>query len=254
MSLLEFRQISKLFLPVGDGLKEINFALNVNDFLFLQGPSGAGKTTLLRLITQEYSADEGSIWFDDMEVGKLKAKNLEQHRRKIGVVYQDYKLIMELNVWENVALPLLIAGQKTDEVERRVTDLLDLVGLHNKALLFPKQLSGGEAQRVSIARALALSPKLIFADEPTGNLDAATAKNIAALLKKINKLGTAVMVATHDQNVLSLYPDSRLITIEVGRIVQDTRPAPIESDNKNNVDRDEHKARSKKSVKVDKKI
>lgn len=223
MPILEFLDVTKVFLPIKDGVFDIKFTVDYGEFVFLTGPSGAGKTTLLRLLNCEYIPDKGVIKCDQSELTGIKGKILESHRRQIGVAYQDYQLVSELNVWENVALPLVIAGKKTTEVEHRVTELLDLVDLHQKALLFPKQLSGGEAQRVSIARALALEPKIIFADEPTGNLDANTSLGIAKLIKQINQTGVAVIIATHDSNILNLYPDARIIELQKGKIVRDTK-------------------------------
>lgn len=223
MPILEFVDVTKVFSPVNDGVFDIEFTLDPGEFVFLTGPSGAGKTTLLRLLTCEYIPDKGTIKCDQSELTELKGKKLESHRRQIGVAYQDYQLVNELNIWENVALPLIIAGKKTTEIEHRVTELLDLVDLHQKALLFPKQLSGGEAQRVSIARALALEPKIVFADEPTGNLDQNTSLGIAKLIKQINQTGVAVIIATHDSNVLNLYPGTRTIELQKGRIVRDTK-------------------------------
>ena len=137
------------------------------------------------------------------------------------MVFQDYKLIPEMNIWENIALPLSLTGKSNDEIERRVTDLLNLIKIPEKAMLFPSQLSGGEAQRVGIARALSIGPELIIADEPTGNLDPETAQSIARLLKKINELGTTVIIATHDQNILASSPDTRTLVLEKGRLMAD---------------------------------
>lgn len=220
MSFLAFQGITKAFLPLNDGVFEIDFVIDQNEFVFLTGPSGAGKTTLLKLLCGQYTPNQGSIELDGQVVNQLRGKKLELYRRQLGIVYQDYQLINEFNVWENIAAPLYIAGKSDAEIERRVTDLLDLVGLHDKALLFPKQLSGGEAQRVSIARALALNPKLIFADEPTGNLDFVTAQNIIKLLRKINEFGTCVLVATHDQKIIDLFPESKVIVIQAGKIIK----------------------------------
>lgn len=233
MSFLTFQGITKVFLPLNDGVFDIDFVIDQDEFVFLTGPSGAGKTTLLKLLCGQYTPNQGSIELDGQVVNQLRGKQLELFRRQLGIVYQDYQLISEFNVWENIAAPLYIAGKKDAEIERRVTDLLDLVGLHDKALLFPKQLSGGEAQRVSIARALALNPKLVFADEPTGNLDYATAKNIIHLLKKINELGTCVLVATHDQKIIDLFPNFKIIVIEAGKVTRgaSTKIETLASDN-----------------------
>ena len=200
--MIVFSSVSKSF---GDNKTAIdNFSLKVKegDFLVITGPSGAGKTTLMKLMIKEYDPSEGEITFEGKKINELKDSEIPELRRKIAVVFQDYKLIQDLNVWENIALPMNIAGKSQKEIEERVTDLLNLVELTDKALYFPNQLSGGEAQRISIARALATSPKIIFADEPTGNLDSETSLRITRLLKKINQLGTTLLFATHDDLVL----------------------------------------------------
>lgn len=227
MSLIVFTQVSKIFQPAGDGLVGLSFAVEPAELVLITGHSGAGKTTILRLLTREYNPTEGEILFGDQPLHKIKNRHLHQHRRRIGVVFQDNKLIADRNVWENVALPLYIVGEKKSTIEQRVADLLTLVGLADKALLFPGQLSGGEAQRVGIARALALAPELIFADEPTGNLDEATSLNIAHLLFKIHQLGTTIMLATHDPVIIKSNPDQRVLHLEKGRLVKDTRPIKV---------------------------
>lgn len=200
----------------------ISFSVDPGEFVFITGPSGAGKTTLLRLLTREYTPTEGSIDFENEDIVKLNKRELPLHRRKIGVVYQDYRLVPDLNVWENIALPLVINSTAEPTIEQRVTDLLTLVDMTNKALLFPRQLSGGEAQRISIARALALAPSVVFADEPSGNLDPETTTSIIHLLNKINSLGTTLFLATHDQQVLKMFPKLRMIKLRNGEIESDT--------------------------------
>jgi len=224
MSLIVFKQTSKVFQPAGDGLVDVTFAVNPAELVLITGPSGAGKTTLLRLLTKEYEPTAGEIFFGDQSLAQIKNRHLHHHRRRIGVVFQDNKLIVDRNVWENVALPLYIVGEKRSVIEQRVADLLTLVGLADKALLFPNQLSGGEAQRVGIARALALAPELIFADEPTGNLDEVTSLNIANLLVKIHQLGTTVLLATHDPVIIKNYIKERVLHLEKGRLAKDSRP------------------------------
>jgi cell division transport system ATP-binding protein len=164
----------------------------------------------------------GEITFEDTRLSDISRSKIHLHRRKIGVVFQDYKLLSELNVWENIALALNIIGKSQEEIETRVTDLLRLVNITEKAFLFPSQLSGGEAQRVSIARALATGPSVIFADEPTGNLDPETSLSIAKLLKKINELGTTVLFATHDVSVLNALPNERHFHLDNGVLVEDS--------------------------------
>ncbi len=223
MPILRFENVTKQFDTDSFGVREINFSVDQGEFVFLTGPSGSGKTTLMRLLLKEYSFNTGEIFFHDNPLSSVKNSHVHLHRRRIGVVFQDYKLIPEMNIWENIAVPLWVTGKADTEVERRVTDLLNLIKLPEKALHFPSQLSGGEAQRVGIARALAIGPELVIADEPTGNLDPETAQNVARLLKKINELGTTVVIATHDKNILATYPETRKIALEKGTLVEDTK-------------------------------
>lgn len=202
MPMIVFSSVSKSFADKPTAIFDLNLEINDGDLLVITGPSGAGKTTLMKLLIREYLPTSGEIIFENSPLSKYKNSELPSLRRKIGVVFQDYKLIEDMNIWENIALPLYISNKKDEEIESRVTDLLNLIGLADKALLFPRQLSGGEAQRVSIARALATAPKVIFADEPTGNLDKEATLKITRLLKKINELGTTLLFATHDQLVL----------------------------------------------------
>ncbi len=198
MNIIQFKQVTKTFPNGTVAFDNLSFNVDEGEVVLVTGPSGSGKTTIMRLLIGEYVPNQGEILFEDHLLNKLKRQQLHHHRRKIGVVFQDYKLIEELNVWENVALPLYIRGEKQSTIEERVTDLLKLVDLTDKAMMFPRQLSGGEAQRISIARALANSPKVIFADEPTGNLDQEAGEHILKLLTKINELGTTLLIATHD--------------------------------------------------------
>jgi len=217
--MIKFQTVTKKFPNGTIAFENLSFDVDSGEMVMITGPSGSGKTTIMRLIIREYLPTEGEIEFDDQPLHKIKNREVPQHRQKIGVVFQDYKLINDLNVWENIALPLNIRHKSQEEIEERVTDLLKLIGLTDKALMFPCQLSGGEAQRVSIARALATGPKIIFADEPTGNLDKATSQKIIDLLTKINKLGTTLMLATHDQFVLD-YLQAK--TIDLTRLSGDT--------------------------------
>lgn len=225
MPIVRFENVTKQFDEESYGVREINFSVESGEFLFVTGPSGSGKTTLMRLLLKEYPFNSGEIFFHDTPISTVKNRNVHLHRRRIGVVFQDYKLIPEMNVWENIALPLWVTGKGSDEVERRVTDLLNLIKLPEKAFHFPSQLSGGEAQRIGIARALAIGPEIVIADEPTGNLDPETALNVARLLKKINELGTTVIIATHDKNIISTYPDTRKIALEKGELIHDSHNA-----------------------------
>lgn len=224
--MIKFQNVSKSFGGGSFALQEVSFEISPGELVVLTGPSGSGKTTIMRLLTREYEPTSGEIFLGDMPVHSLRQSKFHQLRRKVGVVFQDYLLLPELNVWENIALPLSIVGQKQSEIENRVTDLLKLVKLTDKAQLFPRQLSGGEAQRISIARALAIGPEVIFADEPTGNLDHEASLAIARLLKKIQELGTTVIFATHDLKVLeSLMVDERMLTLDQGHLAVDTKSA-----------------------------
>lgn len=219
-----FRSVTKDFPGSGFRLEDISFHINSGEMVILVGHSGSGKTTLMKLLTREYEVSQGEIEFDGVDITSLKAAEVPYIRRRIGVVFQDYKLLPELNVWENIALPLSIVGKSEAEIESRVTDLLKLIELTDRAFLFPSQLSGGEAQRVSIARALATGPQVLFADEPTGNLDAETSLIITRLLSRINQLGTTLIMATHDSDVLKALADHRHLHMEKGRLVKDTHP------------------------------
>lgn len=227
--MITFSSVTKQFGDETLALKNISFAIDPGELVIITGHSGSGKTTLMRLLTKEYQPTEGEIIFDGVSLSTIKPNKVHHHRRKIGVVFQDYKLLPELNVWENIALALNIIGKPQAETEARVSDLLRLVGLVDKAFLFPTQLSGGEAQRVSIARALATGPSVIFADEPTGNLDPETSSSIARLLKKINSLGTVVMIATHDSGVLETLKGERHLVLDKGMLVRDSGQAQTET-------------------------
>lgn len=202
MVMIQFQNVTQRFTDGTVAFTNLSFNIEDGELVLITGPSGSGKTTILNLLIKEYQPVSGDITMDGQSLRDIKPKQLPLHRRKIGAVFQDCKLIEELNVWENIAMPLVIQGQNLSSIEERVTDLLSLVQLTSKALMFPKQLSGGEAQRISIARALATGPSVIFADEPTGNLDAKTAHHIINLLKKINELGTTLIIATHDPMII----------------------------------------------------
>ena len=222
--MIVLNRVTKSFYPGGYGLFDLSLAINTGEALVVTGKTGAGKTTLMKLITKEYLPDKGEIYFDKQLINKIKLADIHQLRRKIGVIFQDFLLLPELTAWENIALPLFVTGTKNDEIKKRVNDLLKLLDLNDKQNLFPSQLSGGEAGRVSIARALALGPEVIFADEPTGNLDSQTSANIGHILKKINSLGTTLILATHDPIVIDIFSDKRRIKIEAGRLISDSQP------------------------------
>jgi cell division transport system ATP-binding protein len=216
-----FDRATKQFGDNPPAVENVSFGVADGEFIFLTGHSGSGKTTLLKLLTKEYTLTDGEIEFDGEPLTKIKNSKVHNHRRKIGVIYQDYRLLPELNVWENIALALEIIGKPQREIEERVTDLLDLVQLSDKAFFFPAELSGGESQRVGIARALATAPNLLLADEPTGNLDPENTLMIARLFDKIHQLGTTVLFATHDLLILD-HLGHRRLKMEKGRLIEDT--------------------------------
>ena len=200
-------------------VEEISFEVEEGEFVFIMGPSGAGKTTLLKLLLREYLPEKGQIFFDKVDITQLKDKEIPSFRQKIGVVFQDYKLLSERTVRENVEVPLAVIKVPQAEWEARVDTILNLVGLSKKAEMFPSQLSGGELQRVSLARALIVNPKLVMADEPTGNLDWDTAESIVELFEKINKEGKTVIMATHNHAIVDKLKN-RVIELKDGKILK----------------------------------
>jgi len=215
-----FSKVTKKF---GDGtvvLKDVSFTVEEGDFVFLVGPSGAGKTLISRLLIKELEPNAGKIFIDREEIGKHKKRKIPTLRRKIGIAFQDFKLFFDKTIAENIALPLRIRKKKGKSVEEKIEDILDKVGLEGKGEFFPSQLSGGELQRVGIARALVCEPKILFADEPTGNLDEETGQGIVALLKEINREGTTVICATHDMGLVKSF-EGRVIRLEEGGVEED---------------------------------
>lgn len=204
-----------------DSLHNINLEIQAGEFVSFVGHSGAGKSTLLRLLTgEERPEKDGEVWIEDINVNNIKPEFLPYLRRRIGVIFQDFKLLNNRTVFENVALAMQVAGATKKDIDRDVPKLLDLVGIPEKAYSYPNELSGGEKQRVSIARALSHNPKLLIADEPTGNLDKPNTYDIVSLLLKINNAGTTVLLATHDQDVVDKLK-KRVITLQDGAIVLD---------------------------------
>jgi len=218
-------KFDKVFKKFGDGttaLENIDFAVEKGEFVFLTGPSGAGKTTLLRLLIKEMVPSKGKVYFQGKNLADIRKSNLFQLRRKVGAVFQDFKILTDRTVEENIALVFDILGKTQKEENKKVEQLLDMVGLQDKSRLFPKQLAGGEIQRLALARSLALDPDIIFADEPTGNLDPETAWQIIELLKKINERGTTLLVATHNFEIVDSL-SQRVIRLEKGKIVSDEK-------------------------------
>jgi cell division transport system ATP-binding protein len=203
-----------------DVLKEVTLEVREGEFVTFVGYSGAGKSTLLKMVYAEEKPTEGDIYFHQKRINSLKRRQLPKHRQQIGTVFQDYKLLPDRNVWQNVAFAMEVAGKSTEEIEEDVPQILDIVGLKNKINKYPDELSGGEQQRVALARALVNRPKVLVADEPTGNLDPISTWEIMQLLLKINEYGTTVMLATHDKDVVNRI-GKRVISMDKGKIIRD---------------------------------
>jgi len=203
-------------------LDNVSFSIHPGEFIILVGPSGAGKSTLIKLLTCEEYPTFGQITIDDKDIHLLKKQYIPYYRRQIGVVYQDFKLLPNKTVYENVAFAMEVSGASSSIIKENVLKILDLVGLKNKLDNFPHELSGGEAQRVAIARGLVFSPRLLIADEPTGNLDPKNAWDIIQLLLKINELGTTVILATHNRDIVDTIA-KRVIILKDGKLVSDKR-------------------------------
>ena len=228
--MIEFKNVSKVYDNNVKALSNVNIKIDAGDFVFLVGPSGAGKSTFVKMLLKEIEPSEGQIIVDGIELSKIKRKKVPFHRRKIGMVFQDFRLIPSLNVYENVAFAMRVLEASPSEIKKQVPIALSLVGLSNKQKMFPNQLSGGEQQRVSIARALMNNPKVILADEPTGNLDPETAKEIMALIEDINRSGTTVVMATHAKEIVDDM-QKRVIAIEKGQVVRDEEKGGYEYEN-----------------------
>ncbi len=218
--ILQFDGVSKSYVSGDPALEAIELAILPGEFVSLVGASGAGKSTLLKLIYSEEVPTMGTVMFNGRDLAAIKRKHLPYYRRNIGTVFQDFKLLPQKTAFENIAYALEVYGKSTEEIQDEVPQILDIVGLKKKAGSLPKQLSGGEQQRVAIARALILQPKMIIADEPTGNLDPVSAEGIINLLLEINQLGTTVILATHNQSLVNKI-GRRVIVLNDGRIVSD---------------------------------
>ncbi len=219
--MISARSVSKKW---GDivALDNVSFEISAGEFAFLTGPSGSGKTTLLRLILREVKADHGVMAVDGHDLAKLAVNKLPAYRRALGVVFQDFKLLSDRDVAENVSLPLQVRSAKDSEIRQAVKESLEVVGLTARAKLFPAQLSGGELQRAAMARAIVGRPKIILADEPTGNLDPKTAKAIVKLLVAIHKeLKTTVVMATHNADIVNSL-NLRVIALDEGKVIKDS--------------------------------
>lgn len=220
--MIYFDNVTKKYSTGEPSLSEITLSIAQGEFVTIVGHSGAGKTTLTKLILSEERPTEGTVFFESTDIHKLSNNDLTNLRRKIGVVFQDFRLLSNKTAYENIAFAMEALGKGDDEIQENVPHVLELVDLSNKAFSFPHQLSGGEKQRLAIARAIITQPDLIIADEPTGNLDPINTNEVVSLLKKINDLGTTIILATHNRTVVDQVK-KRVITLEKGRIVRDDK-------------------------------
>lgn len=220
--MIKFQNVFKIFPPGTFALQDISFEIEHKEFISIVGKSGAGKTTLLKLLLAEEEPDKGRVFFKGQDIHKIKKNKLPFYRRKIGAVFQDYKLFPSKTAYENIAYVMEVIGAPEEQISRDVKEVLEIVGLEEKMNNFPIQLSGGERQRVAIARALIHRPEIILADEPTGNLDPYNTADIIRLLLRINEMGTTVILATHNKEIINQLR-RRVITLENGRIIRDVQ-------------------------------
>jgi cell division transport system ATP-binding protein len=215
-----FNDVTKIYGEDAVALRKVNLDVEAGEFVFLVGPSGSGKSTMMRLILKEIEPTYGSISVSGVKLSAIPRRYVPRHRRNIGCVFQDFKLLPNKTAAENVAYAMEVTGQKRRAIRTKVPQILELVGLSDKRDAFPDQLSGGEQQRVSIARAFVSQPPILIADEPTGNLDPDTSVGIMQLLHRINRIGTTVLVATHDKEMVDVMR-KRVVALEAGEIVRD---------------------------------
>ncbi|MFA5841195.1 MAG: cell division ATP-binding protein FtsE [Candidatus Paceibacterota bacterium] len=219
--MIYFNNVSKIYKDA-TALDDITFTIEAGEFVSFVGHSGAGKTTLTKMIMAEENPTEGTVFFESINVNRMKSNDLTKLRRRIGMVFQDYKLLSNKTAYENIAFAMEAVGKTEEEIMSDVPHVLELVDLSHRTMHFPNQMSGGEQQRLAIARAIINQPELIIADEPTGNLDPVNTHEIVQILKKINDLGTTVILTTHNRGVIDSV-GKRVITMENGKIIRDTK-------------------------------
>lgn len=220
--MIRLNNVTKKFGTGSTALSEITFEIEKGEFVFIVGPSGSGKTTLFRLITREMIPTTGSIRIGEWDIANLAKKHIPHLRKSIGVIFQDLKLLKDRTIFENILLPLEVAHAEEEKAKKKVVDILEQVGIAEHKDKFPIQLSGGELQRAAIARALAFSPEIILADEPTGNLDTGTSWEIIKLLQDINKSGTTIIMATHNTEIVNSL-SKRILVLEKGKLIDDKK-------------------------------
>ena len=218
--MIAFQSVSKIYNSHSTALEDVDFEIEQGEFVSLSGRSGAGKSTVIKLLIGEDKPSKGRVLFNQYEVNKLEDNELPAFRRHVGIIFQDFRLLPTKTSYENIAFAMEVAGRPQVEIEELVPQVLDMVGLGGKEDNFPQQLSGGEKQRVAIAHAMIHRPEVVIADEPTGNLDPLNAYEIIKLLEKINQLGTTVILATHDKDVINSL-EKRVITLDKGRVIRD---------------------------------
>ena len=219
--MVQMNDITKVYETSGTvALDSVDLTINEGEFVFLVGPSGSGKTTIMKLITGEIHPSSGRITVNDFDMSRVKRRKLPKMRRTLGVIFQDYRLIENMSVYDNVAFAMRVVGASGKEISKRVPYVLELVGLEGREKRLPNELSGGEQQRVAIARALVNSPRMIVADEPTGNLDPVRSLELMLLFEKINEMGTTILVVTHEKELVNAF-SKRVITIDGGNLISD---------------------------------
>ncbi len=218
--MIDFDRVTKVYPDNSVALEDVTFSIEPKEFVSIVGPSGAGKTTLLKLLLAEEEPTRGAVYYESINIQNLGKKEINEFRRKIGMVFQDFRLLSNKTVYENIAFTMEAAGRSDEEIELDVPHVLELVDLSAKVWNFPRELSGGEKQRVAIARALVNDPDVIIADEPTGNLDPANTYDVVQILKKINNLGTTVILATHNKGIIDSL-NRRVVAIDRGKVVRD---------------------------------
>lgn len=220
MGIIEMKDVSKKYGNGTTALRGVSVSVEAGEFAYIVGPSGAGKSTFIKLLYREEKIDKGYLKVGKFNLANIKKKDVPMLRRSVGVVFQDYKLLPKKTVFENIAYAMEVIGEKPRTIKKRVMEVLDLVGLKHKIRSFPNELSGGEQQRIAIARAIANNPKVLIADEPTGNLDPENSWEIMNLLERINLQGTTILMATHNSQIVNTLRH-RVIAIEDGRVVRD---------------------------------
>ena len=218
--MIELKEVVKAYETGNKAVNGISLKIEDGEFVFLVGPSGSGKTTLIKLLTGELKPTSGTVYVNGYQLDSMKKSSIPYMRRTLGVIFQDFRLIENKTVYENVAFAMRVIGAPNKEIKKRVEYVLDLVGLENKSRRLPNELSGGEQQRVAIARALINNPAMIIADEPTGNLDPQKSYEIMMLLEQINALGTTVMVVTHEKELVNRFT-KRVVAIDEGKVISD---------------------------------